>query len=904
MAERITIEFGGERIEIPEFAMDSSVKALHKALNQQGIKTSKTATDTKKAIENLVKQLVGVNAKLNQKTQLATEKATLKAVQDVGRIITDTNKSTIGVSNNIISSYKGTIAALTKIREAIKSQQMSPEVIVNQDGVAPKQDATQKKSIKTLIQEFVGKKSTKQEGVVPQLGKDDNDQKKPLEWPEFAMDDTVKDLINVTKGIGVQATKDAVASKDSLESLMKDFINKGSKATSKKEVDAQKQTTDAVKRVKDAIQTSTKSQKGLLSKLGGGTGSILGGVVSKFGKFGKMLNPVTAGLLGMFNAVKYVTQFLLKLGRLENSVFRRGFMDDLSDGPGGVADGIAVLSARALDASLSIDEFIELTSQFATAVGEFGTETISKAITNTQDLLKSQGYLGLSNSEMAYAVGEMAEQFRALGIDVRDNDKFLANHTVSVLRTTQAFTKMTNVSNDVIRGLVMQATAMEAFRNAMHMIPKAQRAAQTQAAQVAFAGLASFGEDVGSQLTTALSEAIGRGGLQFTDFGQQMAGVSPVLFGALQELATAAGGGSTGDTVEALDKFRTGVIEVSDSQRQFLRALEISGDPMAKFTLKMINYADTIDDATFAEMKRMEELKKSGGLGVAQRQLELAIMKIKTAFSKLMIAFLTEDTVKAFGKGIEKVVSGLEGFARFLKENAFDMINSFVNAVSRAVRFIYNLFSGGGDAMGQVVGTAQKAISTTAARVTAEYLWGGWNSDDFRKLDDLVPQLKTTAEGPDRDKIADEIANTFGVTRKNKWSVAEQRHIPTESTEDLIKRIQEKKAARKFGYQGDWSYNPGYTGEFKKSEDGNMLGAQPNRNIKILPMYGNLEDYADANMDPRLKAAIEQNKNLKIIIANQEKQLDLEDGTKAATEGVKSSVKQLESSLEFQNEMP
>ena len=31
-------------------------------------------------------------------------------------------------------------------------------------------------------------------------------------------------------------------------------------------------------------------------------------------------------------------------------------------------------------------------------------------------------------------------------------------------------------------------------------------------------------------------------------------------------------------------------------------------------------------------------------------------------------------------------------------------------------------------------------------------------------------------------------------------------------------------------------------------------------------MYGNLEDYADANMDPRLKAAIEQNKNLKIII--------------------------------------
>lgn len=726
-----------------------------------------------------------------------------------------------------------------------------------------------------------------------------------IEIPEFAMNSTVQSLHKAIKTEGIQRTKDAKVQKESIERLLKELVGVNAKNKAKKEEASDKKRNASLDQIQKTLVQNGKQQTGLLSKLGGGTGSILGGVVSKFGKFGKMLNPVTAGLLGMFNAVKYVTQFLLKLGRLENSVFRRGFMDDLSDGPGGLADGIAVLSARALDASLSIDEFIELTSQFATAVGEFGTETISKAIQNTQDLLKEQGYLGLSNSEMAYAVGEMAEQFRALGIDVKNNDEFLANHTVSVLRTTQAFTKMTNVSNDVIRGLVMQATAMEAFRNAMHMIPKAQRAAQTQAAQVAFAGLASFGEEVGSQLTTALSEAIGRGGLQFTDFGQQMAGVSPVLFGALQDLANAAGSGSPGDAVAALDKFRTGVIEVSDSQRKFLQALEIAGDPMAKFTLKMINYADTIDDATFAEMKRMEELKKSGGLGVAQRQLELAIMKIKTAFSKLMIAFLTEDTVKAFGKGIEKVVSGLEGFARFLKENAFDMINSFVNAVSRAVRFMYNLFSGGGEAMGKVVGTAQKAISTTAARVTAEYLWFGWNADDFRKLDDLVPQLKTTEKGPERDKLADEIANVFGMTRKNKWSVAEQRHIPTESTEDLIKRIQSEKAASKFGYTGDWSYNPGYTGsDASKSDDTAMTGAQPKRNIKIMPMYGNLEDYADANMDPRLKAAIEQNKNLKIIIANQEKQLELEDGTKAATEGVKSSVKQLETAMDYSNESP
>ena len=41
MAEKIIIEFGGERIEIPEFAMDSTVKALIGVTKTQGVKASK-----------------------------------------------------------------------------------------------------------------------------------------------------------------------------------------------------------------------------------------------------------------------------------------------------------------------------------------------------------------------------------------------------------------------------------------------------------------------------------------------------------------------------------------------------------------------------------------------------------------------------------------------------------------------------------------------------------------------------------------------------------------------------------------------------------------------------------------------------------------------------------------------
>ena len=125
-----------------------------------------------------------------------------------------------------------------------------------------------------------------------------------VEIPEFAMDSTVKTLINVTKQQGIQATKDSKDQKKSLENLMKELVGVNAKQRSKKEVDAQNDTTKAVNEVGKKIQESSKAQKGLLGKLGGGSGSILGGVVSKFGKNGKMLNPVTAGLFCLFTAVK------------------------------------------------------------------------------------------------------------------------------------------------------------------------------------------------------------------------------------------------------------------------------------------------------------------------------------------------------------------------------------------------------------------------------------------------------------------------------------------------------------------------------------------------------------------------------------------------------------------------
>ena len=884
MAEKITIEFGGERIEIPEFAMDSSVKALHLALKQQGIQSSKTATDTKKAIENLVKELVGVNARLHQKTQLATEKQTLQAVQDVGKRIADTNRSTLSVSTNLISSYKGTIDALTKIREAIQSQQAAPEVSVEQQSVTTKQENTtgttkaienlakQVAGQKSIAQQVTGQQNIGQQSVAPKQ-EDNKDPNASLDTPEYAMDDTVKQLINVTKGMGAQATKDAQESRKELQKLIQNIIGANAKQQSQKEVDAQKQTTDAVEKVKDAVKNSSKAQKGLLSKLGGGSGSILGSVVGKFGKFGKMLNPITAGLFGLFTAVKNVTAFLMKMGRLENSLFRQGF--NFVDPEGRLANGIAALGAQATDASLSIDEFVELTSQFATAFGEFGTKTITDAVKNTQDLLKSQGFLGLSNNEMAQAVGEMSEQFLKLGLNVEGQSQFLAQQTVKVLQTTQAFTKLTNTSNDVIRQMVMQATSMEAFRNALQMLPGQLRAGAMESSQVAFAGLAALGDDLGGQLTTALSEGIGRGGLQFTEFGQQLAGVSPVLLNSLQDLAFAAS--NDGDVVGALDNFRNSIGEVDANQRQFLRALEISGDPMAKFVIKLANMNETIDDNSFRQLMSTMSEVKADQLGVAQTQLALAMARVRTAFQKLQIAFLTPETVAAFEWGVQQVVKMLEGFAEFMKKDLFGIINSFVTSIAKGVRFLKNLFGDGSNGMAEMstklTGVATNAISAVLSRALARLVPGGDTGSELKKMDKLKLEVKGSKTQEDYDanlkKLYDYVFNTTTIFGKE-FGLRDKGLADTNlKKEELLNKRLGKYGVLLEGFDKKPEHLKDENYEKKKSfdehmagvtDDTNMMGS-PKRNIKIMPMYGDLDAYAE-NQSPTVKNLIEINKTL------------------------------------------
>ena len=659
---------------------------------------------------------------------------------------------------------------------------------------------------------------------------------KEVEIPEFAYDSTIEKLIKTVDTKLAAKIEQSVREEKKGNSVLSSLSKKEDEIKAK--LDKQQKWQEKKTRqddtyqakLKDTLNKNSKANEGLLEKILQGTagsGGVFGGVLSGMSKFGKFLNPITAGLAGLASGILAATKFLLRLGQLDNTLFRRGLGGITSNagfGGGGVATGVASLATQAADASLTVDQFAEMVQEFAITAGEFGTQTLSDAIVGVQKLTREQGYLGLSNQELAAATGETADVLRQLGFNLEGNGTAIASTTVEVLKVSQAFTKVTNTSSDLIRQMTIQASQVEAFTNALRMLPTEVRASSLQAAQMGFAGLASFGEEAGGQLTTALAEGIGRGGLQFTQFGQDLARVSPALLTSLQNIQNAASTG--GDVAGSLDTFRSAIANVDSSSRQFLRALEISGDPMAKFVIKLANLNETIDDVTFKQLANLRNQISPDALGKAQLQLRLAIEKVRTAFQKLLIAFVTPETVAGFGAVVDNVTTWLGKFADFLKGDAFNIING-------AFRKLVGFFTGMGPALAG-------SISVGINRGLAGALPFGTTQDDLDKYDKLFEAYKQATTDQDKSSALRAFAQGVGV----RTTVTDRRgKNRRDISDDVIKQRIEDQVGQ-YGYKFGNTDNPFNMG----SGTGGNTGSSDqifsnNSRIRITPMFGSGYEY-------------------------------------------------------------
>ena len=717
---------------------------------------------------------------------------------------------------------------------------------------------------------------------------------KQVEIPEFAYDNSIKQIEAQLKKMNDNLSK-MVGFEKELKKQTKDGNKTATQEaeTSKKQLELEKKTAKQDKKSNDEQLKQLKEngkQQGIVNKAlaaTGGQGGVFSGLFGGLTKFSKFLNPVTAGLAGLANGIIAATKFFLRLGQLDNTLFRRGF-----DTPGdqGVAQGVASFAAQAADASLSLDQFAELVQEFGITAGEFGTKAISQAIVGVQNLTEEQGYLGLSNQELAAATLESADVMRQLGFTTGTGSAEIAKQTVEVLRNTQSFTRLTNVSNDVIRNLTIQASQLEAFTNALQMLPRNLRASALSSSQTAFAGLAAFGEEAGGQLTTALSEGIGRGGLQFTQFGQDLARVSPALLTSLQDLQNASRNG--GDVVGALDDFRKSIGNVDENSREFLRALEISGDPMAKFVIKLANLNETIDDVTFKQMAALREQISPNELGKAQAQLRLAIEKVRTAFQKLLIAFMTPEVVAGFSKTVDVVTDALGGLAKWLKTDGFNMLQG-------AFQTLVGWFSSAGSGIATIFDTLSNkvagSISAGISRGIALAVPGGDNAKKLAMYDEIQGMLKDNPNDPNKLKKAYAMLRRGRSDAKASDPWAEYAYKNRGGSQFLQSYIQNEMGQYYgkplFPQSGEMgNVDAGLQEALRKQSGGSTTNTvspfsssvNSRSKIRIMPMFGDPKTMAE--QDPQKKIAMlleDQNKLLERIAGLEEdiKNASVKSGT-------------------------
>ena len=692
---------------------------------------------------------------------------------------------------------------------------------------------------------------------------------KQVRIPEFAYEESIQQIAKILK------EQLRVAAGDT--KLISKILREGNKAQKEATKKAHQQQAKEDARQKNADKEELKTQKKILqeqskgnSKLvsavekmaspSGTVGNAFSNVFGSLGKFTRFLNVGVAALVGLVHGVTTAFKFLMKLGRLEASLFRGGFFD--FQATEGVANGIASLGVSAAKAGMTIEEAAEYVTQYSKAVDVFGT-TLFDASNVVQKTLDSQGLLGLSVAELNEQVGEQAELFRRMGIAVEADGQNLADHTVEVLRVTQQFSSLTKVSADVIRSMVAQASVMASFTNRMRMLPEFMRQNSLKSAQVGFAGLAAFGPEIGGQLSSMLSQGIGRGTLAFDESARQLLTVSPRLYNSLENLnKIISGGGGTDDVAAGLDAFRENVIRVGKIDRRRLQALEIAGVPMADAIIKLSNLSENIDVVTndFKEMARAQAELKPGELAQVQSRLSRTMTILRVAFNKLALAFLTDgviDAIEKFGNYIADLGNKLANFISDPNNGIFGMINKIMNGITK---FMSGMFH-----------TAAGAIGAQLNRSLAEKLPTGMNKEKLAQLDVLRAQYNNVQQyGPpgtaerERRRLLHEMLRLTGNTSigagnyTHGQKMSEDGMVKSEYMAEAMKILNADSgqyyASNKVLGPGsqipasDFNIDGGtYNGQ---GSAGVGSSARSRSKIRIMPMFGDAQSYVNQEKKP------------------------------------------------------
>jgi len=470
----------------------------------------------------------------------------------------------------------------------------------------------------------------------------------PIEVPDFAMEGTQRDILDVSKSI-----RDALGG-----------VKTGSDSTQR-----------AVNNLSRSIEQGNAAQKSLLSKMtsrmniGGASEAVAGisrlGDETKAGAFSKRIFDA----MGMAN---FGLQFGMafgyaeELGEVMNKVARTGV---------NFGDRLIEVQAQAGSLGLTLDQFGKIVGTNGAMLAGLG-DTTSQGMQRFLDLgnavrdgTRQFGFFGMKSDEMAMVLADELEIRRqTVGTEGLRNLKTgeFTDQMVESLRINEAMAAITG--QDVQE---RRKAGLEARRGA---VAQSYLSEQTMATQQQFAKLAESLSTLGPQ-GKELSDAI----LSGIATGMDPRAFAPKLIAFLgdgaQDLIDFATN-SLGDASISTEDFAiqsqalvTNLKNTSILNGQQARVMAVFGDSSAEALLAIETRTQAIDDVTKAYQKAAEEMvgdaeKNKGIRGLASTMDEVAA-SIKAATGTFIQSMTGTDGIANLGEAIGGMA---EGFSSKLSE--------------------------------------------------------------------------------------------------------------------------------------------------------------------------------------------------------------------------------------------
>lgn len=405
-----------------------------------------------------------------------------------------------------------------------------------------------------------------------------------------------------------------------------------------------KEQSEQTKKVKE----SSKSLQ-ILNVVGGELKTVMGDLVSPLKVFGTAFT-IGGVVAGFIDYLKNSSQALL--GLYDNGL--------------AFSNSIGELRQAASYAAMPLDEFANLMVKNSAVVKSFGQNgaiQFAKLTKNTRDLVKAQGYYGLSLSQINEYTAENLQILRTTGALSRMSDSQRAESSARYIKELTSYSQILGKSREQLNKEVQEALKTpEALATLRTLGPEQQLAFRKTTAQIS--GL--FG-DAAPEFMKSFQEAALTPFGPSSEFSKELGRVAPELNTLYLQMAKMAGQGK--DITPYLQQFSSGLQNLTESQKQTLKQDITLRTSLSAGAGEITNLASTIEGI---DLKKINEnlVDQPDAFSKSVNAISNLLGEIKARFSAIFAGF-----IESHQDFLNAIVDNLSKAAEYLLHLVEDLTN-------------------------------------------------------------------------------------------------------------------------------------------------------------------------------------------------------------------------------------